>query len=98
MVSLPTHQPSSHVLSTRVTCSAGRLRAAVGRELGARNTPRLEFRQDQPSREQALLERVFEQMDRERREQEEQQHAEEEQEEEAEQQEEQQEEDRRLKH
>lgn len=46
--------------------SVGRLRMALGRELGARHVPRLEFRLDRLSREQAALEQAFAAMERER--------------------------------
>eukprot|EP00887_Chlorella_sp_A99_P007504 scaffold2.g7504.t1 len=52
-------------------CRVGQLRSKLGRALGARKTPWLEFRQAAPTGEQAHLERIFEQLDRERREQDE---------------------------
>ncbi|GAB4823108.1 hypothetical protein N2152v2_010154 [Parachlorella kessleri] len=43
-----------------------RLRSAVAKVLGARNVPRLEFRQDRPSRRQQEIEDVFRRLDEER--------------------------------
>ena len=43
-----------------------RLRSAVARVLGARNVPRLEFRQDRLSRRQQDIDDVFRRLDEER--------------------------------